>query len=820
MMRDEDPIARNPKDVDQPADENHRQASESNHSHETDRRRAHLAKALDTVHGMGNRNFGPAPDVAQLASPTWAAGQSPRPAQSPTELLVAVLRFKWTLFFVFVLTSAPLVAFIWTQIVPEYKARAEIRVRPIIPRLVFRTDENGTIPFYDSFVNTQVSIVRSLTVLQRVLDQPEVQQTQWYQNPPKSLLQKLRDNRVPPMERLRDSLSVRPRRRTEIVDVSFTDPSAADAKTIVNAVLSQYTKYVAEKSDASEDQLYRQLTSQYQSLEADIQGREQTCAELCKALGMETPQKLISSKRVHLDEIQAQLSQLQQNITILEWQMKQMDRDDTNDVGPVLAGAKEKQPAYYQDADWRKLDMNVRTLEHQVANSVYAPKHPERLKLTKDLEFAKELRQVREAQLDEQWDERAAQAVEASMISGTAATVASHGYGTATAVVGPGYGQADLPLEFQLARAQREEQLLQEELSEQQAEFKTLFESSQLLQKENNALRNKRELFDAVRRRLEQKNMERNVPGAIEILTPAYAPSEPASDRRVVFTAMALCVGLGMGGGAAFLRASRNQVIYTLKDMPQPVRTPFLGYVPVVRIKNRPGKALWGELTQNQALLVESVRLVRTALLSQLNCKSCTTVLVTSAAAGTGKSSFTKILGRSMAQAGKRVLLIDADFYNRTLSKWFDLADEPGFMDALKNRSVTQRNLFSTEVPGLSVMPVGNRENGSPVCEEISNGAFKTCMGQLSNRYDYDIVLLDSAPLLPVADSTILAGQVDGTIMVERESLSQRTDVADALARLASTGGRLFGTVFVGSNGNAKYGHAYNSHYYRKSGQS
>jgi len=59
MMRDEDPIARNPKDIDQPADENHRQASESNHSHETDRRRAHLAKALDTVHGMGPLRPGP-----------------------------------------------------------------------------------------------------------------------------------------------------------------------------------------------------------------------------------------------------------------------------------------------------------------------------------------------------------------------------------------------------------------------------------------------------------------------------------------------------------------------------------------------------------------------------------------------------------------------------------------------------------------------------------------------------------------------------------------------------------------------------------------
>jgi receptor protein-tyrosine kinase len=70
-------------------------------------------------------------------------------------------------------------------------------------------------------------------------------------------------------------------------------------------------------------------------------------------------------------------------------------------------------------------------------------------------------------------------------------------------------------------------------------------------------------------------------------------------------------------------------------------------------------------------------------------------------------------------------------------------------------------------------------------------------------------MLLDSSPILPVADATILSGQVDGTIMVERELVSQRSNVIDALARLDSAGGRLMGTVFVGSGGSGKYGYGY-----------
>ncbi len=60
-------------------------------------------------------------------------------------------------------------------------------------------------------------------------------------------------------------------------------------------------------------------------------------------------------------------------------------------------------------------------------------------------------------------------------------------------------------------------------------------------------------MANAVRQRLDQKNMERNVPGSIEVLTQASVSSEPHKDRRIVFTAMALVLGLGMGGVAAFL---------------------------------------------------------------------------------------------------------------------------------------------------------------------------------------------------------------------------------------------------------------------------
>jgi uncharacterized protein involved in exopolysaccharide biosynthesis len=163
---------------------------------------------------------------------------------------------------VFLLVSAPLIAGVWTLITPKYQARGEIRVGRIIPRLVFQTEENGVIPFYEAFRNTQVSLLTSSTVLERVLDRPEVRTTQWFKDPDKTLLPRWRGDVVPPVERLKEGLSVQARPETEIIDVSFTAVSPDDAKLIVNTVLDRYMQYVGEYSNAAEWRLDRQLAEQ------------------------------------------------------------------------------------------------------------------------------------------------------------------------------------------------------------------------------------------------------------------------------------------------------------------------------------------------------------------------------------------------------------------------------------------------------------------------------------------------------------------------------------------------------------------------------
>lgn len=699
-----------------------------------------------------------------------AAPASPPP---PRHLLREILRFKWTLIATFLFVSVPAIAAIWMLIKPVYQAKAEVRVRPVIPHLVFKTEDSGMIPFYQSFLNTQVAIIRSPTVLQHVLDQKDVQQTKWYKQPRRSPF------RQPdtPLERIRKDLSVRPRPRTEIIDVAFTALNPKDAEIILNATLDNYIKYVSEASDKTKDELYRQLVEKYTSLEQEITGREVVLAKLRKELGTNDPDELVSKQRVRLDETKAELDKIKREISLLEWQRNELEK--------LLKESTHATNKYYGDPEWRRLNIAVKTAKHklEVARKEFKDSHPRVIELKSEYEFAQKLLKSREKQLAEQ------QRLHLYSPSDNAGNK-------------PNYWSELSDIRLRLKVLARQEKLLFDEAKNQSVIFETTFNKAERLNSENQAIRRKKRLFKAVSERLDQLDMERNVPASIRILTRAFAPSKPVKDRRLLFTMMVLCGALGMGIAGALLRANQNQTLYGAEDVSTSLQMPFLGLLPVVRKdKDLP--------FEENPVLVESIRIVRTALLSRIDSRQGSTVLISSADIGSGKSTVAIMLAKSLARIGKKILLIDADVRKPSLSGYFGLDSEPGFIEFLAGEASDQEVIFTTDTPRLSVMPSGKRTDGTEI-ELIANGAFTSRINRL--RRNFDITLLDSPPILPVADARIIAGQVDGTIMVVRQEKSRRADVIDALASISSSGGKLLGTIFVGSTRHSYYQRDY---YYR-----
>ena len=737
--------------------------------------------------------------------------------------LERVLRFKWTTLLTFVLVAAPAVTAIWMFTVPKYTAKGEIRVRPIIPQLVFRTEDNGMIPLYQSFMNTQVSIIRNPTVLGRVLDQPDVQNTAWYKESDASAPLSFLTTPATHMERLRENLSVMPRGQTEIIDVSLSGLNPNDTAIIVNAVMDQYLRYTREKTDETSDLVYRKLTEEVESLRGEIEGREKVVGRLNKELGTTVPDELLSQMRVRLDQAEARLAGLRQEIATLEWQEKDLTAllekltqeaaaaasadPEAGDEGPTssaVAQPAEQQPKYETDAIWQRFYFDVQSAKSliEVEGQRVQKPHPKMIELCKRLESAERTLRERQAKLDEQWRTR-------PPLPTPALTMAAATAGPGQAVNPQITTEADARRELQSVRQRLrllkyQDQLSAEDVKTQRPNVDRTFDSAQLLTKEKEAISHKRELYGAVRTRLDQKAMERNVPGAIDVLTRASPPSAPSGDRRILLTAMALAGALAAGVALAFYLASTSQAIHEPDDVAHPARTPFLGQLPLVLLKQCPN-------LEDSEVLGECIRMVRTALLRRLKDPRGGVVQVTSAGPSAGKSTLAVMLAKSLAQCGKKVLLVDGDLRNPSISGRFGISRQPGFLSCLGGESPDAQAIIETDTPHLSVLPAGNRRNGTDT-ELIANGAFTACLKRW--RELYDIVLMDSSPLLPVADARIMAQQADGSIVVVREGSCRRGDVREALECLEASGGRLLGVVFIGSGRRGGYRPSY---YYQHS---
>ena len=721
---------------------------------------------------------------ASLAPPIPGVNPPISPQSPINKLLGDLWRYKWTMILVFIFVAVPVIAGIWIFYVPMYQAKATIQVESSKPYLVFPTEESGQIPQYDFYVNTHVGLMKSVGVLNRVLEYEGIAETQWYQKPKRSLKERIMQSPPKgPFERLLEDLSVRPRPRSEIVDVVFTCEISREAKLILEAFLEEYKKYVNTQEVSSSSELSNKLTEEYNSLERDIKGREDNLEEIIKRVGTTIPEELINAQQLRLFQAEADIKNLENEIELLEWQQQEIEKtinsNDPNGTDEAISEQTKKKHFYHEDPTWQRYREQLSQAQHalKMAKLRLADSNPDLIPYQENVKYAENLLQTRQEELDKSWENLDL------AIGNSDNTIASNNEMTLEVI------------KSELRYKRQKENILNDDYNQQKDAFDQAFETARLLEREQRELADKRALFAAIKDRIIKKNMESNVPCGI-LTSAAYVPSQPSKDRRLVFSVMALCLALGMGGGSAYLRTLMNQKINTSVEIVSLMQTPFLGHLPEVEPDTIMAK-------ERDLLMEESARMVRTALLSRLGThEKGKSVLISSAAEGTGKTSAAFVLGRSLALAGKKVLLLDVDLRKKGLSQKMGFAEQPGLLESLKYGVEQKSNIYTTDTLGLSIMPAGLNYDRNEL-EKTANGVFSTLLDDLRNKYD--IIILDGTPLLPVADARILSGLTDGTIMVEREQISLRMDIVDALETLRSSGGQLMGTIFINSTKNRNY---------------
>jgi capsular exopolysaccharide synthesis family protein len=186
----------------------------------------------------------------------------------------------------------------------------------------------------------------------------------------------------------------------------------------------------------------------------------------------------------------------------------------------------------------------------------------------------------------------------------------------------------------------------------------------------------------------------------------------------------------------------------------------------------------------------EAVRMLRNAVGLAGTGHVLGTLLITSATPGEGKSTTAAHLAAACSQAGKKVLLIDADLRRPSLHKKFEIAKKIGLSDVLAHRILPVDVIVEVGVPGLFVMPAGPPMLNA--ADLISLG-FAGVLNQTSRNFD--LVIVDAPPMLGVSETQELSHMVDGVLLVAKADSTSARELGDALEVLSRSRANVLGVV-------------------------
>ena len=272
------------------------------------------------------------------------------------------------------------------------------------------------------------------------------------------------------------------------------------------------------------------------------------------------------------------------------------------------------------------------------------------------------------------------------------------------------------------------------------------------------------------------------------IFEPASKPGQPVSPDPVRNLGIALIAGLVLGIAAAFLRETLDTSISSPTELAEVTDAPLLGSVAFdTNIRGRPVITA----LDSHAPRVESFRVLRTNLQFVDVDNPDKVFVVTSAIPDEGKSSTSVNLAVAMAQAGHRTLLIEGDLRRPKATMTLGLDYSVGATNVLLGKVSLDDAIQRHAESDLHVLASGTIPPNP--AELLQSNAMADLLKRV--RSDYDVVIIDAPPLLPVTDAALLSAQADGVLLVVRHGKTTKDQVAQAVDRLQQVDASLVGVV-------------------------
>jgi capsular exopolysaccharide synthesis family protein len=563
-------------------------------------------------------------------------------------------------------------------------------------------------------------------------------------------------------------LDVAPIGKSRVLQVKFTSVDASKAAAIVNALVEFYVQDDLERRTAGRERATAWLNERVGELREEVAKAEQAVQDFQTSSGMiETRDVDLTVQDV--SELSSQLINVEAQRTEAEARLQRLEeairsQSGAESVAEVL-GSSLVQNLRQQEAEVRR--------EMAQLSQQYGDKHPAMLAVTAQL---KDLQLKIDTEIDR----------------------------IGSAIRG----------EVSVARA-REQAIKRrlDELKSQVAEMNDARVTSDALEREATASRTLLEHF--LLRAQELQSLAAVREANAEVISPAGVPPRPSFPNRTILGILAACASLGCGVLMGLAVEALESGFRSVEQIEDASGVPALGIVPALK-----GVRSFGAAPEEYVLkkpnsaFSEAVRSIYTGLLMDGLDRPPRRILITSSLAGEGKTVTVVSLARMLASGGERVVVVDCDLRRPRVHKIFGVPSERGVLDVLQGTATPEEVIVRDSMSSADLLPAGH-PSGNPT-GLLAGSRMKELLETLSSRYEW--VLIDSAPVLALSDTRLLAHQVDRVVFLVRWGRTRRATALAGLRQTLDAGGRIAGVVLsnVDIRKNSRYGYGDSGLYARE----
>ena len=700
-----------------------------------------------------------------------------------------------------ILAAGPLAATAWFMFPVKYTAIEFVRIAQSQSTLVFETaDSNGQsdASAYRGYRSTQKQLLLQPLSLSKALKDPEV-----------AILEAVREQ-ADPISWLQEKLEVQFPDGSEMMNISLklTDPVAAHK--IVKSVVDVYMADVVEKERAERLLRVDRLEKILVAAEDKVRKKRGELSGLVDRLGTSDSNTLNLAQQALLSQfsfLRTELSRVQLDILRAKSSLATKSGVQFNPDGTVDPRSAEN------SADSSPKNAGESAQDLSASEEITDPfvlealeRDPAASQLTREVEQLK----TKLAQTEKRYDPKTAasyltkykaqlETAKRKLEDRTKRVVALMAVKNEGGT--PKLNQSNLPMA--IAALEKQEAHIREEMSKLELESRKFGRSSidvEMMRKEIGGLD---PVVARVSEEIERTKIELQGSSRITRYPSAGVPTSGEDKKRIPMVAAAGLLGLLLPLGLLVLRDSLRNHVDNIRSVNKNMNLLVLGTIPRVPLKvmkrlNDPSNMdakYWRDRVS------ESMSAVTALLLRKLHNEGHRVIIICSAKSGEGKSTFAEQLSRSLADSGHRTLLIDFDLRRPELHRRFSVPLDPGVCEVLREGLELDQAVKETNSPNLALLTAG--ENVGSLLRDSANGSldalFKRC------RTEYELVIVDTCPLLPVVDGRVIGQYADGAILALVKDVSQLGQVNAARDILNDYDINILGCVVSGEDSGGYY---------------